>query len=75
MAVVADIVGHGSPAMTEHYFHANMETKAKAVEAIALPMSDAGGQSGRERLLAWARSANGGEIDRAVKVLEDAGIL
>lgn len=36
MHVVQYIVGHGSPAMTEHYFHANMQSKAKAIEAIQI---------------------------------------
>ena len=75
LAVVADIVGHGSPAMTEHYFHANMEVKAKAVEAIRLNAASVPAVDARERLLSWARSANDGEVAKAVRLLEDAGMM
>ena len=33
-SVVASIVGHGNPAMTEHYSHISTETKREAVRAI-----------------------------------------
>lgn len=66
LAVVADIVGHGNPAMTEHYFHASQAVKAQAVEAIqfqGLPAPS----SEREQLLEWARTAS---EDKVRKVLE-----
>ena len=34
LAVVQQIVGHGSPAMTEHYFNASHEAKQAAIEAL-----------------------------------------
>lgn len=75
LAVVADIVGHGNPSMTEHYFHANMEVKAKAVEAIRLNAAGVPAVDERERLRDWVHSANDGEVARAVRLLEDAGLM
>ena len=75
MAVVADIVGHGSPAMTEHYFHANMEVKAKAVGAIRLNTASPSANATREMLIAWANSASEADISRAARLLKDAGLL
>ena len=34
LAVVQQIVGHGSPAMTEHYFNASREAKQQAISAL-----------------------------------------
>ena len=34
LAVVQQIVGHGSPAMTEHYFNASRDAKQAAIEAL-----------------------------------------
>ena len=34
LAIVQQIVGHGSPAMTEHYFNASKEAKQAAIEAL-----------------------------------------
>jgi integrase len=34
LAIVQQIVGHGSPAMTEHYFNASHEAKQAAIEAL-----------------------------------------
>ena len=34
LAVVAEIVGHGNPAMTEHYSHISTESKMSAIEAL-----------------------------------------
>lgn len=34
LAVVAEIVGHGNPAMTEHYSHISTESKKSAIEAL-----------------------------------------
>jgi hypothetical protein len=34
LAIVKQIVGHGSPAMTEHYFNASKEAKQAAIEAL-----------------------------------------
>lgn len=34
LAVVAEIVGHGNPAMTEHYSHISTETKREAVQSL-----------------------------------------
>ena len=32
--IVQTIIGHGNPAMTEHYLHASMQAKGKAINAI-----------------------------------------
>lgn len=40
LAVVAEIVGHGNPAMTNHYFHASIEAKKKAIAANVAPEDD-----------------------------------
>lgn len=66
LAVVADIVGHGNPAMTEHYFHASQAVKAQAVEAIQFQGLPAPSTE-REQLLEWARTAS---EDKVRKVLE-----
>ena len=34
LAVVAEIVGHGNPAMTEHYSHISTESKREAIKAL-----------------------------------------
>lgn len=34
LAIVAEIVGHGSPAMTRHYSHISNDAKAKAIAAL-----------------------------------------
>ena len=34
LAVVAEIVGHGNPAMTEHYSHISTESKRSAIMAL-----------------------------------------
>ena len=34
LAVVAEIVGHGNPAMTEHYSHISAESKREAIKAL-----------------------------------------
>ena len=34
LAVVAEIVGHGNPAMTEHYSHISTESKREAIRAL-----------------------------------------
>ena len=34
LAVVAEIVGHGNPAMTEHYTHISPESKREAIKAL-----------------------------------------
>ena len=34
LAVVQELVGHGSPAMTRHYTKIDMETTAKAMRAL-----------------------------------------
>ena len=34
LAVVAEIVGHGNPAMTEHYSHISTESKRNAIMAL-----------------------------------------
>ena len=34
LAVVAEIVGHGNPAMTEHYSHISTESKRSAIKAL-----------------------------------------
>ncbi len=36
LAIVQQIVGHGSPAMTEHYFNASKEAKEKAIAALPI---------------------------------------
>ena len=34
LAVVAEIIGHGNPAMTEHYSHISTESKREAIKAL-----------------------------------------
>ena len=44
LAVVQQIVGHGSPAMTEHYFNASRDAKQAAIEALPDMGADIGQQ-------------------------------
>lgn len=64
MAVVADIVGHGNPAMTEHYFHASNEVKAQAVGAIRIGPST---ESPREEMHRLIDSADDTKVARILE--------
>ena len=64
LAVVAEIVGHGNPAMTRHYAHVNNTAKQNAISA--LPMLTGGTNDAntaetadglRQRLLAYVTTA------------------
>ena len=47
-SVVASIVGHGNPSMTEHYSHIAMESKQKAIEnlpSLSLPAPTGNGEA------------------------------
>ena len=48
LAIVAEIVGHGSPAMTRHYSHINDDAKQKAIEVLPEMTSRADALTGTE---------------------------
>lgn len=70
LAVAADIVGHASPTMTEHYFHASDDAKRRAVLAIGTGTKKAGA---RERLLKMVDTATDAECEKMLAALEEAG--
>ena len=49
------IAGHVSRKMIEHYSHIRLEAKRAALDAIAKPISDAGGAQN------WAQSSSEGK--------------
>ena len=61
---MADIVGHGNPAMTERYFHASQAVKTQAAEAIRFQAAQEN-QTEREHLAEWARTADLEKVRRA----------
>lgn len=69
MHVVQYIVGHGSPAMTEHYFHASMAAKSQAVAAIQIGPSAVTAREEMHRLIDAADEA------KIQKILEFAKSL
>ena len=68
LAVVQQIVGHGSPAMTEHYFNASHEAKQAAIEA--LPDMGADAPPEPKDITAEALRAQAREIVEAMSVEE-----
>ena len=84
LAVVAEIVGHGNPAMTEHYSHISPESKREAIKAlpsicIATPQEDNVIEeplSCRRRLIIDALPlADSRAIEKIEAVLREGGLL
>ena len=80
MAVVASIVGHGSPAMTRHYAHISTEAKGKAIETLpilnqspvqAQPVLETAEQSDRSRLHALIDDLDDSKVARLLEVAEE----
>lgn len=68
-AVVAEIVGHSSPAMTRAYTHLSDQVKLQAVEAVSslegetMPVEEK-----RRKLRDYIQDASEGELDRLLQV-------
>ena len=77
LAVVAEIVGHGNPAMTRHYSHISTETKKNAIDALPtltidatpVPAAPASGmlEEKRQQLLAAIAGADEKTLDELLK--------
>ncbi len=77
LAIVAEIVGHGNPAMTRHYSHITTEAKRGAIDA--LPMSGATGTPSalpdpleglKQRIAAALGAASETALLKALAILE-----
>ena len=79
LAVVAEIVGHGNPAMTEHYSHISTESKRSAI--MALPSFSAPVPHGQDDIvidepLSLQRKAIADALEKAdSKVLDEVELL
>ena len=75
--MVAEIVGHGNPAMTRHYSHISTDTKKKAIEAlpaltidaVPVPVAPAPGMldEKRQQLLAAIAGADERTLDELLQ--------
>ena len=84
LAVVAEIVGHGNPAMTEHYSHISTESKRSAIKSLpslaaSVPDDDVvidDPLSIQRRAIADAlENADSKVLDEMEQLLKDRGLL
>lgn len=75
LAIVAEIVGHGNPAMTRHYSHITTEAKRGAIEALpvlesSFPTKSIEAPSElKQRLLEAVSNADEKQLDKILKIL------
>ena len=70
LAVVQQIVGHGSPAMTEHYFNASMEAKQKAISTLPLFVATPQEITSRQYVLQFLERCTDAEADELKNAIE-----
>lgn len=73
LAVVAEIVGHGSPAMTRHYSHINTEAKQRAVDALPMignARAITAPESLKERILSAIEIATESDLMKIAQLLK-----
>jgi hypothetical protein len=76
LAIVAEIVGHGNPAMTRHYSHITTEAKRGAIAALpilesTLPAKPIAPQENlKQRLLEAVSKADDDKINKIIYALE-----
>lgn len=76
LAIVAEIVGHGNPAMTRHYSHITTEAKRGAIEALPILESTLPAKTVeppndlKQRLLEAVSNADDKQLDKILKILE-----
>ena len=80
LAIVAEIVGHGNPAMTRHYAHVNDTAKQDAISALPVLTGGASGANAgmsetgqpddlRQRLLAYVTTASPQQLQTLAHLL------